>query len=81
MFLLVKEDPMKQRQWKTTRQLVERPDAQHRFDQAYQCLMYWSQGPLSSPAVKFIQVTQEESDENSRLRPRLDPASGPDANH
>lgn len=72
---------MKQRQWKTTRQLVERPDAQRRWDQAYQCLMHWSQGPLSSTTVKFVQAQQEESDENSRLRSRIHPASGTDANH
>lgn len=72
---------MKQRQWKTTHQLVERPDAPHRWDQAYQCLMYWSQGPLSSTTVKFVQATQEESDENSRLRPSVHPASSTDANH
>jgi hypothetical protein len=30
---------MKQRQWKTKRQLVERPDAKRRIDQAYQCLL------------------------------------------
>jgi hypothetical protein len=72
---------MKQRQWKTTRQLVERPDAQRRWDQAYQYLMQWSQGPLSSTTVKSVQVTQEESNEDSRVRSRLHPASDPDANH
>jgi hypothetical protein len=72
---------MKQRQWKTKRQLVERPDAQRRWDQAYRCLMQWSQGQLSSTTVKFVQATQEESDENSRVRSRLHPASDPDANY
>jgi hypothetical protein len=72
---------MKQRQWKTTRQLVECPDAQRRWDQAYQCLMYWSQVPLSSTTVKFVQAQQEESDENSCLRPSLHPTSGTNANH
>ncbi len=70
---------MKQRQWKTTRHLVERPDAQRRWDQAYQCLMSWTAGP--TPATVIEKAQQEESDENSRLRSRLDPASDPDANH
>ncbi len=72
---------MKQRQWKTTRQLVERPDAQRRWDQAYQCLMSWTPGPMPSPVAEGVQATQEESDENSRVRSRLHPAPGPDANH
>jgi hypothetical protein len=72
---------MKQRQWKTKRQLVERPDAQRRWDQAYQCLMHWSRDPLSSTTVKSVQVTQEELNEDSRLRPRLHPTSDPDADH
>jgi len=71
---------MKQRQWKTTRQLVERPDAQRRWDQAYQYLLSWTRGPTPSPTTELAQATQEESDENSRLRPSLHPASDPDAN-
>jgi hypothetical protein len=72
---------MKQRQWKINRQFVERPDAQRRFDQAYQCLMSWTPGPTSSPKTEVAQTPQEESDENSRVRPSLHPASDPVANH
>jgi hypothetical protein len=72
---------MKQRQWKTTRQFLERPDAQRRWDQAYQSLMNWTLAPTPSPVAEGAQATQEESDENSRLRSRLDPAPDPDANH
>ena len=72
---------MKHRQWKSTRQFLERPDAQRRWDQAYQCLMSWTQGPTPSPVAEGAQVTQEESDEHSRLRSRLDPAPDADANH
>ncbi len=72
---------MKHRQWKITRQFLERPDAQRRWDQAYQCLMSWTPGPTPSTIAEEAQATQEESDENSRLRPRLHPASDPDANH
>jgi hypothetical protein len=72
---------MKHRQWKTTRQLVERPDAQRRGDQAYQALMNWTLTPTSSPVVEGAQAQQEESNENSRLRPGFHPASDTDANH
>jgi hypothetical protein len=72
---------MKHRQWKTTRQFLERPDAQRRFDQAYQCLMSWTLGPTPSTVAEGAQATQEEPDENSRLRSRLHPASDTDANH
>jgi len=70
---------MKQRQWKTKRQLVERPDAQRRWDQAYQCLLSWTRCPTSSTVTEKAQ--QEESDEKSYLRSRIHPASGTDANH
>jgi hypothetical protein len=72
---------MKQRQWKTTRQLVARPDAQRRIDQAYQCLMSWTSGLKPSSEAQRVQAPQEESDENSCLRPSFHPASDPDANH
>ena len=72
---------MKHRQWKTTRQFLERPDAQRRFDQAYQCLMSWTLGPTPSTVAEGAQATQEEPDENSCLRSRLHPASDTDANH
>ena len=72
---------MKHRQWKSTRQFLERPDAQRRWDQAYQSLMSWTQGPTPSPVAEVAQATQEESDENSRLCSRLDPAPDSDANH
>ena len=72
---------MKQRQWKTTRQLVERPDAQRRWDQAYQCLISWTPGLTPSTGIEKAQAKQEESDENSRLRSSFHPASGTDADH
>ena len=72
---------MKQRQWKTTRQFVAYPDAQRRWDQAYQCLLSWTAGPTPSNVIEKAQAKQEESDEHSRLRSCLDPASDPDANH
>ena len=72
---------MKQRQWKTTRQLVAHPDAQRRIDQAYQYLLSWTSGPKLSSEVQRVQAPQEESDENSCLRPSFHPATDPDANH
>jgi hypothetical protein len=72
---------MKQRQWKTTRQFVERPEAQRRWDQADQCLMSWTPSPVLSPKIEVAQTTQEKSDENSRGRPSLNPTPEPNANH
>ena len=72
---------MKHRQWKTTRQFLERPDAQRRWDQAYQFLVQWTSAPLSSPVPEGTQTNQEEFDEKSRVCSRLDPAAGTSANH
>lgn len=72
---------MKQRQWKITRQFVEHPDAQRRWDQAYQCFMSWTPGSTLSPKTEVAQRAQEESDENSCVCPSLDSAPEPDANH
>jgi len=51
---------MKQRQWKTTRQLVERPDAQRRWDQAYQCLMNGTSAPTSPTVAEASTSTTGE---------------------
>jgi len=72
---------MKHRQWKTTRQFLERPDAQRRWDRAYQYLVQWTADPMSSPVPERVQIDQEEFNENSRLCSRLDPTPGPDANY
>jgi hypothetical protein len=72
---------MKQRQWKITRRLLACPDAQRRWDQAYQCLMSLTLGPPAPSEAQVAQTPQEESDENRRLRPRFHPTSDPDANH
>jgi hypothetical protein len=72
---------MKQHQWKITRQFVERPEAQRRFDQAYQYLMSWTPGPAPSTVIQIAQATQEVSDENSCLCPSLHPTSDTNANH
>ncbi len=72
---------MKQRQWKTKRQFVARPDVQRRWDQAYQSLLHWIHAPTPSTVAQVAQAKQEKSDENSRLRPSLHSASSTDANH
>lgn len=68
------------RQWKTKRHLVQRPDAQRRWDQAYQCLMNWTLCPTPSTLTEHAQAPQEESDEKSRVRARIHPATGTPAN-
>jgi hypothetical protein len=72
---------MKHRQWRTNRRFLERADAQRRWDQAYQSLLNWTCCPAQSSVTEGAQTRQEESNEDSRVRPRLDPASDPDANH
>jgi len=72
---------MKQRQWKTNRQFVERSDAQHRWDQAYQSLLNWTHGPTPPPVAVLTQESQEGSDESRRLRSCIHPASGTNPHH
>ena len=69
---------MKARQWKITRQLVTRPDAQRRWDQAYQSLLRWTNTP-TQPTV--AEPRQEETDADRRVRPSLYPAASPSADH
>lgn len=68
-----------QRQWQIQRTLVETPNGQQRWDQAYQLLLRWAQvNPL--PAVSSsppAPPNQEECHASSRLCTRLDVASSP----
>src|SRR2546430_16688035 len=67
MFLLAREDPMKQRQWKTKRQVVERADAQRHWDQAYQCLMRWTSCSPQPRLTELSETREERSDESGSL--------------
>src|SRR5438046_2250578 len=61
---------MKKRQWSIRRSMIEVPDAQRRWDQAYQSLLQthplvWHPSPQESGS-------QEHSHEQCGLRPRFD---------
>ena len=43
---------MKQRHWKCRRQGVEHPRALSRWDQAYQCLLRWTNAPQQEPVIQ-----------------------------
>jgi hypothetical protein len=72
---------MKQRQWKTKRQLVERPDAQCRWDQAYQCLLRWTSCPAQLRPTESTEMREEKSDESDRLRTCINPAADANADY
>lgn len=71
---------MKARQWKITRQLVPHPDAQRRWDQAYQSLLSWTSTPVQSAMTEPEQTNQEEAHADCRLRSGFHPkpSSGSD---
>ena len=68
---------MKQRQWMVRRGSREMPDAQRRWDQAYQHLLHAREVTLS------IQETQhqENHDEHCGLRSRFDTTTSTGTNH
>jgi hypothetical protein len=74
----------RQWQWRICRQVQHSPDAQRRWDQAYQHLLRWSQSvsvggdptaPSGAPPV------QEVRHECGDLRAGLHPAPSPGADH
>lgn len=69
------------RQWKVHRQWIETQDAQQRWDRAYQYLLHWGREAPSEQAAgptPHVQPKQEVKDESRRVRPGVDPTSGPD---
>ena len=67
------EEHMK-RQWQVRRRIVRRPDAQGRWDRAYQCVLRWTSEaePASGPSANG----KEEYHAGSGLRPGLDLQAG-----
>jgi hypothetical protein len=66
------------RQWHVRREAMERPDAQARWDQAYQAILRWSlenergHEQVSAPSANG----KEEYHESGGLRPGLDLQAG-----
>jgi hypothetical protein len=71
---------MEQQQWTVTRRLVGHPGAQRRWDRAYQLLL-----PAATPDRAAggapTSASEESRHAGSRLRPSIDPAPSPGADH
>ena len=67
---------MKKRQWSIRRTTTQAPEAQRRWDRAYQHLLQWS-APTVSVSPKESQA-QENHHEQRGLRPRFDTTTSPD---
>src|SRR3712207_4798459 len=80
---VLSERAMKRQQWMVRRRPVGHPTAQRRWDRAYQLLLQATVAPASLSALPATpQVAAEESRHaGSRLRPGLEPAPGPGADH
>ncbi len=66
------------RQWQVRREAVERPDAQARWDRAYQSLLQWSlENEQSHEQVRAPSANgKEEYHEGGGVRPGLDLSAG-----
>lgn len=71
------EETMK-RQWHVRREAVERPDAQARWDQAYQAILRWSleNERARSPGANAGANGKEECHEGGGMRTGLDLSAG-----
>ena len=69
---------MMRRQWHVRRQVVERPDAQGRWDRAYQSLLRWSleKERVEQEACIPSANGKEEYHEGGGIRPGLDLSAG-----
>ena len=67
---------MKKRQWSIRRTTTQAPQAQRRWDRAYQQLLQWS-APTVPLFPKELQ-SQENHDEHRGLRPRFDTTTSTD---
>jgi hypothetical protein len=65
--------------WQVTRATAPHPDGDRRWDRAYQLLLEWSAGDPAGPNP--TSPPPETTDASRDLRPRIDPAAGPDPDH
>jgi len=72
------EEQMK-RSWKKCRQTTQYPDAERRWDQAYQLLLQWNN--FSKLPLLPISQPMEVKDENSNLCESLNPKAEPVTNN
>lgn len=70
---------MNKRQWNIRRTTIEAPEAQRRWDQAYQLLL---QGSASSSPLSTQESRPQEDDyEHRSLRSRFDTTTSTDTDH
>jgi len=74
--------------WRLHRQPSPRPDGQQRWDRAYLLLLQWTQPAPASPPqpqpptqARLLPDQEEDSHDGRPVRPCLDPAPSPHANH
>jgi hypothetical protein len=75
------ERAMEQQQWTATRRLVGHPGAQRRWDRAYQLLLPAAPHPGPVGGGAPTGAPEESRHAGSRLRPSIDPAPSPGADH
>ena len=66
------------RRWHVSREVVERPDARQRWDQAYQSILRWNldNEQARAPGAKASANGKEEYHESGGIRPGLDLSAG-----
>jgi hypothetical protein len=69
------------RAWRIQRQLIERSDAQTRWDQAYQHLLQWTTTNQEGVKPCLTPPLQEVPDAYCPLCPCLDQSASPSTNH
>jgi hypothetical protein len=69
------------RQWHVRREVMERPDAQRRWDRAYQNLLQWTLATERRAAVLQPKHTEEVYHAASSLHPGLDLSAGSASDH
>ncbi len=75
---------MKKRSWRIRRDGMTSPDAQRRWDRAYQLLIQWSQAALQEQEPDQVvreAMRQEECDESGNLCAGVYATAGTNANH
>jgi hypothetical protein len=70
------------RKWDVRRSLIQRADAQRRWDIVYQRLVQWTQeGTVEQDQSTAPMITQEIENESRHLCPRLDATATPKPNN
>jgi hypothetical protein len=78
----IHQEEQVKRKWTVRRSLVQREDAQRRWDIAYQRLLQWTHEVATVPDESTVPITtQEVNDESRHLYTRIDLATTTKPNH